>query len=52
MMRLRDDRLNANIKAGDLKDTDPLMPEVFNRIVAGQSKRSAIRRLVSLSARC
>src|SRR5205807_632234 len=23
MMRLRDDRLNANIKAGDLKDTDP-----------------------------
>jgi ADP-ribose pyrophosphatase YjhB (NUDIX family) len=34
MMRLRDDRLNANVKAGDLKDTDPLMPEVFNRIVA------------------
>jgi hypothetical protein len=34
MMRLRDDRLNANIKAGDLKDTDAVMPEVFNRIVA------------------
>jgi hypothetical protein len=33
LMRLRDDRLNANIKAGDLKDTDPSMPEVFNRIV-------------------
>ena len=34
LMRLREDRLNANIKAGELKDTDPLMPDVFNRIVA------------------
>src|SRR5262249_57293550 len=34
LMRLREDRLNANIKAGELKDTDPLMPEVFDRIVA------------------
>jgi hypothetical protein len=33
LMRLRDDRLNANIKAGDLKDTDAVMPEVFDRIV-------------------
>jgi hypothetical protein len=34
LMRLRDDRLNANTKAGELKDTDPVMPEVFERIIA------------------
>src|SRR4030095_2282283 len=34
LMRLRDQRLNANTKAGDLTDTEPVMPDVFNRIVA------------------
>ena len=34
LMRLRDDRLNANIKAGDLKDADPAMPDVIDRIVS------------------
>ena len=34
LMRLRDDRLNANTKAGELKDADPVMPEVFERIIA------------------
>src|SRR5439155_20148114 len=33
LMRLWEERLNANQQAGDLKDTDPLMPDVFNRIV-------------------
>jgi hypothetical protein len=31
-MRLWEDRLNGNLNAGDLKDTDPLMPEIFERI--------------------
>lgn len=34
LMRLRDQRLNANIKAGELKDTDPEMPGVIDRIIA------------------
>jgi hypothetical protein len=34
LMRLRDQRLNANPKAGELKDTDPEMPGVIDRIVA------------------
>lgn len=33
LMRLWEERLNANQKAGELKDADPLMPEVFDRIV-------------------
>jgi Helicase conserved C-terminal domain len=33
LMRLWEERLNANQKAGALTDTDPLMPEVFDRIV-------------------
>lgn len=33
LMRLWDDRLNANQRAGELQDTDPLMPEVFRRII-------------------
>ena len=33
LMRLWDDRLNANQRAGDLQDTDPLMPEIFQRII-------------------
>jgi hypothetical protein len=33
LMRLRDERLNANPKAGDLQDTDPEMPGVIDRIV-------------------
>ena len=33
LMRLRDDRLNANSKAGDLKDADPGMLDVVDRIV-------------------
>jgi len=32
LMRLWEERLNGNLKVGDLKDTDPLMPEVFERI--------------------
>ena len=34
LMRLRDQRLNANAKAGALQDTDPEMPGVIDRIVA------------------
>lgn len=34
LMRLRDQRLNANRKAGELSDTDPEMPAVIDRIVA------------------
>lgn len=34
LMRLRDQRLNANPKAGELQDTDPVMPEVIDRIIA------------------
>ena len=34
LMRLRDHRLNANAKAGELQDTDPEMPGVIDRIVA------------------
>lgn len=34
LMRLREERLNANTKAGELTDVDPLMSELFNRIVA------------------
>jgi hypothetical protein len=34
LMRLRDQRLNANIKAGELKDVDPEMPGVMDRIIA------------------
>lgn len=33
LMRLRDSRLNANIKAGQLQDTDPEMPGVMDRII-------------------
>jgi hypothetical protein len=34
LMRLRDQRLNANAKAGELQDTDAEMPGVIDRIVA------------------
>jgi ATP-dependent helicase YprA (DUF1998 family) len=34
LMRLRDQRLNANAKAGDLQDNDPGMTEVMNRVAA------------------
>jgi hypothetical protein len=34
LMRLRDQRLNANSKAGDLQDTDPAMPLIIDRIIA------------------
>ncbi len=34
LMRLREARLNANTKAGELQDTDPLMPQVLDRIIA------------------
>jgi hypothetical protein len=34
LMRLRDDRLNANEKAGELPDDDPEMSEVIDRIIA------------------
>jgi hypothetical protein len=34
LMRLRDQRLNANAQAGVLKDADPEMPGVMDRIVA------------------
>jgi hypothetical protein len=34
LMRLRDQRLNANAKAGELTDTDAEMPGVIDRIVA------------------
>jgi hypothetical protein len=33
LMRLWEERLNANRKAGELQDTDPLMPQVFNWLV-------------------
>jgi len=33
LIRLWDERLNANLNAGELKDSDPLMKEAFNRIV-------------------
>jgi len=38
LMRLRESRLNANIKAGDLQDTDPAMPGVIDRIVSRAEK--------------
>jgi hypothetical protein len=34
LMRLRDQRLNSNSKAGELKDTDPEMPGVIDRIIS------------------
>lgn len=34
LMRLRDQRLNANAKAGELQDTDPEMPGAIDLIVA------------------
>lgn len=34
LMRLRDQRLNANAKAGELQDSDPGMTEVMNRVAA------------------
>ena len=34
LMRLRNQRLNANPKAGDLQDADPAMPAVMERIIA------------------
>jgi hypothetical protein len=34
LMRLRDQRLNANAKAGELSDTDPEMAGVIDQIVA------------------
>ena len=34
LMRLRDQRLNANTKAGELSGTDPTLPQVFEQIVA------------------
>jgi hypothetical protein len=34
LVRLRDQRLNANPKAGELQDTDPVMPLVIDRIIA------------------
>lgn len=34
LLRLRDQRLNANDKAGELQDTDSQMPGVIDRIVA------------------
>jgi hypothetical protein len=33
LMRLRNQRLNANAKAGELQDTDPEMPGVMDRII-------------------
>jgi hypothetical protein len=33
LMRLREERLNANAKAGQLQDTDPSMPQVMERII-------------------
>jgi hypothetical protein len=38
LMRLREDRLNANVKAGELSDTDPAMPGVIDQIVARAEK--------------
>src|ERR1019366_2528916 len=32
LMRLWEERLNGNLKAGDLQDTDPLMPVVFAQL--------------------
>ena len=32
LMRLWDARLNGNLKAGELQDTDPRMPLVFNQL--------------------
>ena len=34
LMRLRDQRLNGNAKAGELQDTDPAMPLVMEHIIA------------------
>lgn len=34
LMRLREDRLNANVKAGELQDTDPEISGVIDQIVA------------------
>jgi hypothetical protein len=34
LMRLRDERLNANVKAGQLQGNDPVMAEMFDRIIA------------------
>lgn len=34
LMRLREERLNGNIKAGELQDTDPAIPVIIDRIVA------------------
>ena len=32
LMRLWEERLNGNLKAGELQDTDPLMPAVFAQL--------------------
>jgi hypothetical protein len=37
-MRLREERLNANVKAGELQDVDPGMPGVIDQIVARAEK--------------
>src|SRR4029450_3433755 len=34
LMRLQDQRLNANAKAGELQDTDAKMPAVISRVIA------------------
>jgi Helicase conserved C-terminal domain len=34
LMRLREERLNENVKAGQLKESDPLMLEVVDRIIS------------------
>jgi hypothetical protein len=33
LLRLWDEHLNANLRAGELQDTEPLVPEVFQRII-------------------
>ncbi len=34
LMRLKEERLNENVKAGQLQDTDPSMPQILDQIIA------------------
>lgn len=33
MLRLQEERMNANLKAGELKDDDPLLADIFDKLV-------------------
>ena len=58
LMRFWEERLNGNLKAGELQDADPLMPDVFDQIIdravkaLGDSSAGAlIRQMLNGTAR-